>query len=379
MAELPKKDEKKTPLLNSMFGAMGMQNPMAFIGQFISALTMLLTKGDFSGFTKLFEDDDAPDAAPAAPRRGNTPAPNPVTPAALKPQSTPADPASAARLSMEPASAQDRQTRVLSVLNDAASVAGISTNLMVGVWGKESSFGKNITSPTGSKGDWQFTRISMAETIAQKGDVIAARLRANGLDDDAQRVETMHNQIKSFSPAGIRAYARSSAASTIDAMSYDSEISTYTAAFHLRARANELGLNANKPSDFGMIYAGYNIGAGHAKTILNGGRAQGWEVDANAGVAGGTNQRADYDSAIAKNINSSMGQHFIKQLSTGPVAFTATEKTGKTLDTIAPLKASTAAFAGSPGAVAPVTAVADLGPSPAQKNNALPQLIPSMG
>lgn len=372
MAELPKKDEKKQPTLNSLFGALGMQNPMAFIGQFISALALLFTKGDFSGFTKLLADDE-PDAAPAPDRPATR---KPVTPASFTPAPTPAaNPASAARLAMEPVSAQDRQTRVMSVLNDAASVAGISTNLMVGVWGKESAFGNNILSETGSKGDWQFTRITMAGTIAQKGDIIAARLRAHGLNDDAQRVEDMHETIKSFSPAGIRAYARSGAASTIDAMSYDSEISTYTAAFHLRARANELGLNAHKPSDFGMIYAGYNIGAGHAKTILNGGRAEGWEVDANKGVAGGENQRADYDRAIQKNINSGMGQHFIKQLGTGPVAFSAAEKTGKTLDTIDPLKNSTAVFATAPAATAPV-ALADA--TPAGPKNTLPQYIPSM-
>ena len=203
-----------------------------------------------------------------------------------------------------PKNPSERQTRVINSIGDAADTAGVSKEFMVGLWGFESSYGQNRKSNTGCLGDFQFTRLTMVDTLAKDGDKIVARLQARGLTNEAKLVQDMHNQTKAMTPAQIRQFAKSNT-EVVDALRDNSEISTYAAAFHTRSVADQLKIDARQKSNFGLMYAGYNIGVDNARKIMNGQKAEGWEVTANAGVAqkgSAAEQANSYQRAIERGI-----------------------------------------------------------------------------
>lgn len=153
----------------------------------------------------------------------------------------------------------DRQKAVMSVMDDAAKSAGISENLLSGIWGIESHFGKSLTSPTGCTGDFQFTKGTWASMIKGKGGEIANRLELTGHHEEAEKVRQMAEGLKNGSiktnDAGLQA------------MRNDPRISTYAAAYYLKDVANSVHADAKAESSFGLIYAGYNIGPGGARKL----------------------------------------------------------------------------------------------------------------
>lgn len=212
-----------------------------------------------------------------------------------------------------PQNPNERQGRVMSVMDDAAKSAGISTKLMIGVWGFESSWGTKLKSPTGCLGDFQFSRATMVEAMSKDGDKIADRLRAQGMTEQAEMADAIHAQTKGMSGEQMRNFAARNK-TAIDALRMDPEISTYAAASHLKSVAKQLRVDPHKTEDFGIVYAGYNIGVGNALTIKKGGHASGWEVDVNSGVAGTRNQAKSYQQSMTNVINSSMGQEVAKKV-----------------------------------------------------------------
>jgi hypothetical protein len=232
-----------------------------------------------------------------------------------------------------PADLSDRQRRVMSVMDDASKTAGVSPKLMVGLWGYESSFGKNLKSNTGSSGDFQFTRATMAETIRDNGTTMAARLRARGLNNEADMVENVQRQVRGMNGDQIKAFvANARHQGSIDELRNSSEISTYAAAFYSKTVARQMKLNAYEEKNFGLIYAGYNIGVGNALEIKNGKVARGWEVDANSGVAAkatASQQLESYNRAIGSRANSPKGQEFLAMLTENSQTMTGTDSSSQ--------------------------------------------------
>src|SRR5688500_6416907 len=118
----------------------------------------------------------------------------------------------------------ERQSRVMAVMGDASKTAEIPPQLMVAIWSKESSFGKNLKSKTGSLGDFQFTRTTMTETLSHHGGVIARRLnkqaekleksvdpkkrvRVQDIRDQARMVRQVHKATEGMNGKQIRNYA----------------------------------------------------------------------------------------------------------------------------------------------------------------------------
>ncbi len=219
-----------------------------------------------------------------------------------------------------PANPTERQGRVTNVVANAAEAANISPDLIVGLWGFESRFGKNLKSPTGALGDFQFTRTTMVETISKNGEEIEKGLRAQGLDADADMVKTMHQQTRDMNGAQIKSFA-SRNQGNIDTLRNSPEISTYAAAFYSKNIATQLKVDPTQDKNFGLIYAGYNIGVGNAQKIQNGTVATGWEIDVNPAVAKGNTanqQLASYSKAMDGAINSEAGKKFRAQAKADP-------------------------------------------------------------
>lgn len=243
-----------------------------------------------------------------------------------------------------PQNLNDRQQRVMSVMADAADKAGVNRAYMVGLWGYESSYGKNLKSPTGAQGDFQFTRTTMVETISKNGDAIANNLRERGLNEQADLVQKMHQATKGMSGEGIKSFAANNK-TAVDTLRSAPETSTYAAAYYSKSVAQELRLNAMDPANFGGIYAGYNVGVGNAQKVLAGKDISGtWEAQANAGVANGG--LASYDKAIASRATNEQGLAFralMEQPNSGSgIKLASAQRTGETLDALkerAPLKA----------------------------------------
>ena len=300
-----------------------------------------------------------------------------------------------------PVNPTERQSRVMSVLPDAAKSAGVSSDLAVGMWGYESSFGKNLRSNTGCEGDFQFTRTTLAETVSKKGTIIAANLnqkaqefgksadpalraRAADLQKQATVVETMHSQTKGMNGEQLKSYA-SKNKDAVDAIRNAPEASTYAGTQYMKMVADQMKLNPHNSKDYGLIYAGYNIGVGNALDIKNGRTASGWEVNANAGVAGkgsAAAQRSSYDRAIASRLSSAEGVKFSTMAEnslSGGTAYAKATPTGKTLSTIEPISASmkNVALASKPETPETATATPALRPRD-PRDIALSGLMPTL-
>ena len=153
----------------------------------------------------------------------------------------------------------ERQKQVMSIMKDAASTAGVSAGMMQGIWGVESHFGRSLTSPTGCKGDWQFTQGSFAGEIKTHGDEIANRLLATGNSNEASMVKHYADGLRNGS---INAHDNS-----LQDLRNNAKVSTYAAAFLMKDNAQQIGVDAQQQSSWGLIYASYNIGAGNARKL----------------------------------------------------------------------------------------------------------------
>lgn len=153
----------------------------------------------------------------------------------------------------------DRQKIVLDTLKDAANSAHVSLQTMCGMWGVESSFGRNLTSASNCQGDWQFTRGTWASTIRIHGNEIANRLAATGHHAEAESLR--HHVAMLKSDGGYKNNA------SLQVLRNDARISTYAAAFYLQDVAKEIGVNPSKSENAGVLYAGYNVGPAAARRL----------------------------------------------------------------------------------------------------------------
>lgn len=145
----------------------------------------------------------------------------------------------------------ERQDTVNAHIHNAAAIAGISPELLQGVWGIETHFGTHSTlvSASGCSGDFQFTQTTFNEMIQEHGNDIARHVSdpdiANALRSGNWRIETEWGSDLRFHP----------------------EVATYAAAFYLDEVADIVGVDAHNPENFGTIFAGYNIGPGNAARL----------------------------------------------------------------------------------------------------------------
>ncbi|MDD3021196.1 MAG: transglycosylase SLT domain-containing protein [Alphaproteobacteria bacterium] len=133
----------------------------------------------------------------------------------------------------------DRQLRVNDAIAQASEVTGVPADLSKGLWGVESSFGKNRLSPTGCLGDWQFTKGTFKSVIKQHGHEIP------GLQKALKEVN-----------------------GDVLALRDHPEISTYASQFYVKDLAEGLGLDVREKSNWGTLYAAYNVGPGGVKKLL---------------------------------------------------------------------------------------------------------------
>ena len=156
-------------------------------------------------------------------------------------------------------SLEDRRKAVLSVMDDAANSAGIPRELLGGIWKIESSYGRNLTSPTGCEGDFQFLSSTFAGEIKNNGSKIAERLRAQGQNDLADTVENYSKGLKngtiSTHDAGLQA------------LRDDPLVSTYAAAYLAAETAKSVHADPMNRNDWRYIYAGYNVGPQAARDL----------------------------------------------------------------------------------------------------------------
>lgn len=143
----------------------------------------------------------------------------------------------------------DRQKSVVAAMPHAAEAAGVSPDLLKGLWGVESGFGKNLISPTGCKGDFQFTRGTFRSVMNTYNDQIAFSIEKD-LGNKA-----LADKVRSFKGAS---------ANNIESYRNDPVIATYAAAFYSKEVAQAVKVDPKLNSSFGEIYAGYNVGPGNA-------------------------------------------------------------------------------------------------------------------
>ncbi len=154
---------------------------------------------------------------------------------------------------------EDRRKAVLSVMDDAAKSAGIPRELLGGIWKIESSYGQHLTSPTGCEGDFQFLSSTFAGEIKNNGDKIAARLRAQGQNELADKVE---NYSKGLKNGTISTHDEG-----LQALRDDPYVSTYAAAYLASETAKSVHVDPMNKSSWGDIYAGYNVGPKAARDL----------------------------------------------------------------------------------------------------------------
>jgi len=245
---------------------------------------------------------------------------------------------------------RERQEQVASALTAAAKSAGISPNLMVGVWSVESTFSSNLRSPTGCMGPWQFERKSMVDRIAVDGKTIISDLKANGFIDSAARVENLYNNIKDMSPSQRSSYTRNNLAE-IDNLRMDSYASTFAAAHHLGESARILKVNPHDPKNFGIIYAGYNVGPSDAKKMQRGEWVDNERTRANGHVAHTLSARegsqiAGYSKYLSNGLNHKLIPQIMAMVDgkkndpaqNNNVQLAQSERTGNTLETTPSLR-----------------------------------------
>ncbi len=148
-----------------------------------------------------------------------------------------------------------RQQMVIENLNGAAAAAGISPDLLAGVWGIETRFGTHETliSASGCAGDFQFTRRTFASMIDKHGDEIARQLDGQISGDVAAALRSGNWDIATEWGTDLR---------------FHPAVSAHASAFYLGEVAAHLGVDPMQEENFGAVFAGYNVGPGNADKLL---------------------------------------------------------------------------------------------------------------
>jgi hypothetical protein len=160
-------------------------------------------------------------------------------------------------------SRSERQAVIASLIDDAAGNAGISQDLLQGVWFKETRFSSiREISITGAAGPMQFTRGTWADVIKRHGDEIAAGLMRAGPQyrDEAMAVLNYQRALLNGS-IGTRDAG-------LQNMRHDPAISIFASAMYLRDCARDMRVDAMNFENAGIIYARYNIGAGAVRELM---------------------------------------------------------------------------------------------------------------
>lgn len=133
----------------------------------------------------------------------------------------------------------ERQIRVNNAIHEASKITGVPAQLSAGMWGVESGFGKNRLSPTGCLGDHQFTKGTFIGVIKAHGHEIP------GLQKAMKEV-----------------------GGNVQALRDHPEISTYASQFYIKDLAEGLGVDVKDKSNWGTLYAAYNVGPGGVRKLL---------------------------------------------------------------------------------------------------------------
>tara|TARA_R110001592_G_scaffold29350_10_gene106639 strand:- start:7468 stop:8736 length:1269 start_codon:yes stop_codon:yes gene_type:complete len=221
-----------------------------------------------------------------------------------------------------------RRVAVLSLIEPAAEATGVNADTLRGMWWVESRSGhpEMLISPTGAKGDWQFTKETQANVFLHHGPDIADNLEKSGFMAEAQNVrmftrgfrnlaiekygietaglaldESESNDLfrgKSLSWGGDIVPARNSffknprsfenfdngqlqTGYNILALDENSNIlermdrtrldlpatMTFTAAYYIKEIAEDANIDASNYNNAGALYAGYNIGPDNAARL----------------------------------------------------------------------------------------------------------------
>lgn len=152
----------------------------------------------------------------------------------------------------------ERQHEFYQNMDNVSKVTGAPVKLMGAMWGIESSFSKNQTSPSGCQGPAQFTRGTFAAMIRQYGDHIP------GMEQYA---------------VGLRNGTISPKDANLQAMRNDQKVAGYAMGFYLQELAKDMKVDINDPNNWGKLYAAYNVGPANAKTLA---RNEGNNVNAAA-------------------------------------------------------------------------------------------------
>jgi hypothetical protein len=152
----------------------------------------------------------------------------------------------------------ERQVAVNNVLSDAANSAGVSPELVRGIWGIETRFSshKTMVSPSGCSGPFQFTKGTFNDVfkdkefrdkiLAEQGDKLEPGVK-KALQEGNWKVGSEWGSDLRFHPV----------------------VSTYAAAEYMKDVGKMVGADPNNKNDFGKIYAGYNVGPGNAQKLAS--------------------------------------------------------------------------------------------------------------
>ncbi len=133
---------------------------------------------------------------------------------------------------MSAAEIGERQRIVVATLPEAAAQAGVNINILQGMWGVESRFGKALSagSLSSARGDWQFLSGTGNYMTRKYGHEVEG---AQGRD-----------------------------------WRMDPRVSTHMAARYIRELADGLGVDPMDERNAGLLYAAYNIGPGGVRRLL---------------------------------------------------------------------------------------------------------------
>ena len=133
------------------------------------------------------------------------------------------------------------QRKIISdLLNKIESDTGVSAGYMRAVWGKETHFGVDMKSGTGSEGPYQFTGGTFKLVINRHGEAIASHLKEIGQNDLAQSV-------------------LESQAGRVDK---DLRFDPYVASYAMAYLTKDNGIDTTLKSNWGQAFAAHNMGLG---------------------------------------------------------------------------------------------------------------------
>lgn len=147
---------------------------------------------------------------------------------------------------------EERRDLVIQAIPKAAKAAGVSPETMKAVWGVESGFGKNLTSPKNCKGDWQFTNPTWNSIMKRYGDEIAKHIKEN------------HPE---YTQTADKLAANNEQYNALNDLKFDPIVSTYAAAYLKMDDAKVIGVDPSKQENRAQLYSAYNIGSPDAKKL----------------------------------------------------------------------------------------------------------------